>query len=141
MAITYVSRILISRFTSLVLRLLYICICSSIWLNQLITRALRGRSVRSEIYGGQRGIPDISLLTYHRDAHAIVARLWTRQYRLPLHCVTANAASLLHLCQIKIIARHFLYGPPKVVGQMPYLPHRLRRPCIHSVNKLVFSAP
>ena len=32
-----------------------------------------------------------------RDAHAIVIeirRLWTMQYRLPLHCVTANAASL-----------------------------------------------
>ena len=112
---------------------LYICICSScVWLNPLITRALRGRSVRNEIYGGREGHSRhiaATLPTYRCEARAIVIeirRLWTKQYRVPLHSVTANAANLRtseSLSPIKIIAQVIsCMDHQKVVGQMPYLP-------------------
>ena len=41
------------------------------------------------------------------------------------YSVTANAASLVHYIRVHVIS---FMDHQKVVGQMPYLPHRLRRP-------------
>ena len=87
----------------------------------LLRRPPKGRSLRSGLRTRLHHVPELAgLLCVTANAASL---LCMTANAASLLCVTANAASLLHYHVISCIDQQ------KVVGQMPYLLHRLRQSC------------